>query len=104
MILPGREIRHFKLLAAVFILITAAVSLYGKGAQEQNILLHADELIINKEYDEAIRILTDFIARYPDRFDEAQTRLQNIVRLRDRYNEIANELLNVLEEEPENDE
>ena len=102
MILPGRRNRYLRLLAVVFFLFTAALSLYGRGARDDSILSTADELIANKEYDQAIQFLTNYIQTNPDRFGEAQMRLQKIVKIREQYNKICNELLDVLEKDPEN--
>ena len=102
MIPLGRKNGRMRLLAAVFILLTAAASLYGRGAREDTSLSRADQLIADREYDEAVRVLSDFIKDNPDRFDEAQKRLKTIISLRDRYNQIANELLDIVETDPEN--
>ena len=95
---------RLRLLAAVFILFAAAASLYGRGAKEDSTLSRADELIANKDYDDAIQLLSNYMKTNPDSFREAQARLQKIVQLRERYNQVANELLDTLEAEPENDE
>ena len=102
MILPGRGNGRIRILAVVFILLTAAASLYGKGAREDSALSQADQLIADKEYDKAIQLLTDYMNANPNNFNAAQTRLQQIVRIRDHYNQVANELLDTLEKDPEN--
>ena len=94
-------VRRLRLLAAVIFLLTAAVSLYARGAREDSILSKADELIAEKEYDEAVQVLSDYMKDNPDRFGEAQKRLQKIIKLRERYSELANELLDVVEERPD---
>ena len=91
-----------RLLAAVFILLAAIGSLYARGAKENSVLSQADELIANKEYDEAVHLLSEYMKTNPDNFGESQKRLQKILKLREEYNLIANELLDTLETDPEN--
>jgi len=91
-----------RLLAVVLLLLTAAASLHGRGAREDNTaLIYADELIENKEYDRAVQVLSDFMKDNPSRFEDAQKRLRRIIHLRERYNEIANQLLDIIEDTPE---
>ncbi|GHU64445.1 hypothetical protein FACS189447_01250 [Spirochaetia bacterium] len=90
-------------LAAVFFLLTAAGSLYAGGAKDV-VLSQADSLIDNKEYDAAIQILADYVKENPEKFIEAQKRLQKIVKLREKYNTIADELLDTLVNNPDDDE
>lgn len=80
-----------------------AGSLFAFGAKEDP-LVYIDKLIEEQKYDEAILYLTDFMKKYPERFDEAQARLKRIVEIRAAYNEKANQLLNVIVKEPENNE
>ncbi|MDR1566820.1 MAG: hypothetical protein LBS48_06020 [Treponema sp.] len=89
-----------RLLAAVLFLLAAAASLHAGGTRD-TILSRADELIDNKQYDEAIQALTEYVKTNPGKFDDAQKRLQRIVRLREQYNTIADELLEILVENPD---
>jgi hypothetical protein len=91
------------LIAVVLFLLAAAGSLYAGGRQD-SVLSEADGLIENKEYDSAIQILIEYIKTNPDKFSDAQKRLQKIVRLREEYNTIADELLNILVNDPDNTE
>jgi hypothetical protein len=93
----------FRLLAVVFFLLAAAASLYAGGGRDE-VLSHADQLIENKQYDDAIQVLTDYTKTNPEKFKDSQKRLQQIVQLRERYNTIADELLDVLVNDPENNE
>lgn len=102
MIPPVRGKGRIRLMAAAILLLAAAASLYGRGAKENTVLSRADELIAEKEYDEAVSILSDFMKDNPDRFGEAQKRLQKIVHIRENYNRVANELLDVVETDPTN--
>jgi len=95
---------QIRFLAAVLILLAAAASLYGRGAREETALSRADELIAAKEYDEALRILSDHAKENPDSFGAVQKRLQRIIKLREQYNAVADMLLDTLEHDPGNDE
>ena len=76
-----------------FSLFTQAV--YAGGRKEPN-LTQADALILEKQYDEAIRILSRFAGVNPERFSEAQSRLKHIYQVRDEFNAIADMLLDEL--------
>ncbi|MFA6505512.1 MAG: hypothetical protein WCT14_05400 [Treponemataceae bacterium] len=89
--------------AIIFFLLMIASTVYAGGRREDT-LSKVDQLIASRLYNEAIVELTAFIKQNPDRFDDAQRRLQRIVRLRDSYNLTASELLKVLVDEPGNNE
>ena len=74
------------------------------GGNQEDPLMAADTLISERKYNEAILMLTQFIKDNPERFDDAQKRLQKIVKLREEYNVLAEELLNILVTDPTNDE
>jgi hypothetical protein len=78
-----------------------AVPVFGGGRKDPD-LARADKLIDEKLYDEAIAILSEYVERNPDNFDNAQRRFQKIIRLRGDYNIIADHLLDTIEQEPEN--
>ena len=101
MVPPGPKTGRMRLLAAVIILFTAASSLYARGGQEGNVLARADRLIADREYDEAARILSEFMSKNPNQFEEAQKRMKRIINIRARYNQVANELLDVVETRPD---
>jgi hypothetical protein len=84
----------------VFFLLAAAASLYGGGRRDSS-LSRADELIEQKQYDEAIQLLTDYIRTYPENFGDAQKRLQRIIQIREQYQSKANELLDQLAQNPD---
>ena len=90
-----------KIILGIFFLIAAAASLSAAGAQD-TVLIQADQLIESKQYDEAVRILSDYIKTNPDKFTEAQKRLQHIVKIREQFNVIADQLLDVLVDDPSN--
>ncbi|NLJ10930.1 MAG: hypothetical protein GX438_11420, partial [Treponema sp.] len=96
------QARQFSLLILAVLLLMGCFGLgqvYAGGKQEDP-LAAADTLIAERKYNEAILLLTQFIKTNPDRFDDAQRRLQRIVKLREEYNAIAGELLNVLVTDP----
>jgi hypothetical protein len=67
-------------------------------------LSRADTLIESKQYDEAIRLLSSYMKTNPEKFKESQERLQQIIRIREQYNAIADELLDVLRDYPDDNE
>ena len=88
----------------VFFWLAAGISpVYAGGRADQD-LSRADELINEKQYDEAIRLLSEYTRRFPNRFDQAQLRLQRIYRIREEFNRVADEMLDTLINEPENSE
>ncbi|MDR1635796.1 MAG: hypothetical protein LBR93_00510 [Treponema sp.] len=78
--------------------------LQGGGKKQDSPLDRADALIKEKQYDEAIRVLTDYLRENPDDFDRAQERFQRIVGIRSRYNLVTSELLDTVAEDPDNSE
>ncbi|MDR2542232.1 MAG: hypothetical protein LBC80_02110 [Treponema sp.] len=91
------------LVISAFLLFSALTPVYGGGGRDHD-LARVDALINEREYDQATLILTDFARRYPDRFDQAQTRLRRIYQIRDEFNRTADELIDTLLEDPDNDE
>jgi len=85
------------------LLLSAAFPVFGGGGRETD-LSRADELIKNKEHEEAILILTDFARRNPDKFDQAQQRLRKIYIIRDEFNRTADKLIDTLINNPEDNE
>lgn len=93
-------IRRLALLMLILLPLTAA---WTFGNREDP-LVYADTLIAEQKYDEAILYLTEFIKKYPDRFDQAQAKLRRIIEIRMAYNRQADALLEVLVREPTNNE
>jgi len=87
----------------IILLFTVVIPVFGGGSREVD-LTRADELIENREFDEAIQILSDFARHNPDKFDQAQRRLREIYRIRDDFNRTADELIGILKNDPENSE
>ncbi|MDR3019411.1 MAG: hypothetical protein LBU66_00735 [Treponema sp.] len=88
---------------ALFWLLIAISPVYGGGSRDAD-LSKADELINQREYEQAMSILSDYARRNPDRFEDAQTRLQKIYQLREEFNITAIELINLLLHDPDNSE
>ena len=75
---------------------------YCRGNPEVG-LPKVDRLIKEKNYNQAILELANYMTENPDDFDGAQRRLKRIIDLRVSYNNKALELLLVLANEPTND-
>ncbi len=97
-----KALRAFALLALSATFLVAMPPAYAQSGK-QDPIKEADRLIQAKDFNGAVLFLSDFIKKYPDRFDEAQNRLKVIVAAREAYNKVATELLWVLKNEPENE-
>lgn len=87
----------------MLILLCCASTAWAMGGREDP-LAYADTLIAQQKYDEAILYITDFMKRYPDRFDEAQKKLRQITKIRAAYNKSAETLIDVMTNDPTNQE
>lgn len=96
----GRRLVSFLLLLAALSLAAPELHAKGKAADP---LDQADELIAAQDYNAAILYLTEFIKKYPDRFDEAQGRLRRVITIREAYNQTARALLDILVNDPTNE-
>jgi hypothetical protein len=94
---------HGWLLPLFLGLVATASPLHGGGESDAG-LDRADKLILDRQYDEAIRLLAGQALENPGEFFLAQKRLRKIMLLRDNYNALAGELLDVLSTDPENSE
>lgn len=65
-------------------------------------LREIDEMIKQTDYDNALAELSDYMKKYPSDLDAAQRRVDLIMNARSYYTRLANELLDVMEKEPEN--
>ncbi|AEJ19201.1 hypothetical protein [Gracilinema caldarium] len=99
----ARQFFFLFLVTLIWFLISGLGKVYAEGKKEDT-LSTADTLIAERRYNEAILLLTQYIKNNPDRFDDAQRRLQRIIKLREDYNKIAGDLLNILVSDPTNDE
>lgn len=64
-------------------------------------LSQIDKLIKDTNYDKALEELNKYIDRYPENFDNAQTRVARIMNARNRYAHLAEELIQVIIDEPD---
>lgn len=65
-------------------------------------LREIDALIKQTDYDTALEALSAYMKKYPEDLDAAQRRVDSIMNARLYYTRLANELLDVMEKEPEN--
>ncbi|MDR1047833.1 MAG: hypothetical protein LBL64_08655 [Treponema sp.] len=96
---PGRWI----VFLLVFCWFLPAGLLYAGGRKDAD-LSRADELIEQKQYDEAILSLSLYIKKNPENFEAAQVRLKRIMKVRTEYNSVALELMDTLVNDPGNSE
>jgi len=82
-------------LGILFAFLFLGGSLAANGVQE-NRMAKAKELIAQKNYNDAILILTAVVREEPDRQDEAQELISQIVRLRNQYNNDYENLIKLL--------
>ncbi|MDR1903646.1 MAG: hypothetical protein LBQ88_15375 [Treponema sp.] len=88
------------ILCALF-LFALAPSLFAGGKAEAE-LSPADELINNKQYDEAINFLSNYLKKNPDKIELVQKRMNIIVEKKEEYYRLAEELLDTVENDWEN--
>ena len=97
-------IKKTALLTFIFFLIS-----FRTFADSKNYILNSnvtlteiDQLIKKTEYDEALRLLNIYIAANPENFDNAQRRIKNILNQRLQYADLADKLIQMIVNEPEN--
>lgn len=89
---------------AVLILVFLFVpTLASAGGNPEVGLPKVDRLIKDRNYNEALLALAEYMDEHPEDFDGAQRRIRRIIELRESYNTKAEDLLKVLTEEPTND-
>jgi hypothetical protein len=91
------------LLVFFFSFFNALSPLYAKGRQD-DVFSEADRLIAARNYDEAIDRLVGIARNDPSMFDKVQLRLRRIVQSSNRYAEIASQLLDTIERNPDDSE
>ena len=87
---------HFFLIVAVLFCIS--VSVFAGGTREDP-LTAARQLIEEKQYNDAIVILSEIMQTDPRRFDEAQKLVQEIHQARNQYNEKYSELIDIYKQD-----
>lgn len=63
-----------------------------------------DAEILDTNYNHALILIKEFIEKYPECFDDAQKRVKKIMKARDDYAALSNELIEVIINDPENNE
>ena len=84
-----------RVLGTVLVILFLSGSLAANGVQE-NRVARAKELIAERNYNEAMLILTTVVRQEPDRQDEAQELISEIVKIRNQYNDDYERLINLL--------
>ena len=87
---------HFFLILAVLFCI--GVPVYAGGAREDS-LEAARRLIEEKQYNDAVVILSEIMQTDPRRFDEAQELVEKIYQARSQYNEKYSELIDIYKQD-----
>ncbi|TVQ24744.1 MAG: hypothetical protein EA383_10100 [Spirochaetaceae bacterium] len=84
------------------VLLTAqALPVLAFGAREDPVA-QAEELIEQNRFNDAATLLREVVRRQPERFDEAEALFRRIRQVRGRYNDLWQELIFILENEPDN--
>lgn len=100
---PGLPIRKRTFRSFLLILILAP-GLLSAGGKADESLYTVDELIEQGEYNGALETITWYLSTNPEDFDNTELRVRSIFDARNEYMELADELVQVLLNEPENDE
>lgn len=76
----------------------------GKNSADTDVktLKEIDAMIADTDYTEALIELSNYLAAYPDELDFVQKRIDKIMKARQQYLVLANQLIDVMEREPEN--
>jgi len=93
---------HKTLILTIIVLLFLPFCAVAGGNPEKG-LPKVDRLIKDRNYNAAILELAAYIQENPEDFDGAQQRIRRIIKLRENYNETADELLGVLVNDPTND-
>lgn len=88
-------LNRIRILGILFAFLFLGGLLTANGVQE-NRVAKAKELIAQKNYNDAILILTTVVREEPDRQDEAQELITEIVKLRNQYNSDYENLIKLL--------
>ncbi|MDR1362765.1 MAG: hypothetical protein LBJ35_01775, partial [Spirochaetaceae bacterium] len=86
----------------IFFLFAAVLASAGGKKEPESALSTADAMIQEKNYSEAIKILTDFARDEPEQFDQVQKRLRDVMSSMSNYTVVANALLDMVVDNPEN--
>lgn len=70
--------------------------------EKEKTLKEIDALIDETDYSVALVELSDYLRKHPDELDSVQRRIDKIMKARDQYLVLANQLIDVMEKDPEN--
>ena len=87
----------------VFFLFVSTNYLFSSGKQEAE-FYDIDEKIQDKQYNDALLLLNQYIKENPENFDNVQKRVNDIMDVRSEYAKLAEEIIYVIINEPTNDE
>lgn len=102
-----RDVRRI-LFIVLLLIILPVFSTYSLGQRERNIrraqdqIQTAKELIDEKRYNDALIILNEVIADYPELQQEATVHLRKILTIQDQYQDILEEFEDAVRNEPDN--
>lgn len=92
-----------KFLLLTFTILLLMQPLFASGKKD-NGFETIDKLIEIKDYNAALYLLEEYIKDNPKDFDNAQKRISKIMEAREGYSSLAKQLIDILNNEPENDE
>lgn len=90
-----RKVSYLILLISILI----PLNLYAGGQKEDKLPL-ALELVEQRQYNDAILMLTEIMRDNPDQFEEAQKLIKKISIARDNYNKLYEQLIGILDPPP----
>jgi DNA-directed RNA polymerase subunit F len=94
---------RISLLVLLLLFFAASVTVFASGGKQTIPELEtADAMIESKNYVGAIQYLTEFARKNPEMFDQVQKRLRDIIAYMGDYTIIANKLLDMVTDDPEN--
>jgi hypothetical protein len=96
------RMNKFCFLICIFLLFLGPVNWLQAGGTPEDPIEIARGLIIEQRYNEAILLLTDVIREDDERLDDAEDLLRTIRTIRTDYNDLLEELVDVLINEPDN--
>jgi hypothetical protein len=91
-------------LAIILCMILSSIPFFAEDGKKIMSLPEIDSLIKDTSYDKALTELYLYIEKYPEDFDAAQKRIRKIMDARNKYTVLANTLIDVIQNDPQNDE
>ena len=91
-------------LAIILCMILPSIPFFAEDGKKIMSLPGIDSLIKDTSYDAALAELYLYIEANPENFDAAQKRIKKIMDARNKYTVLANTLIDVIQNDPQNDE